>query len=228
MHVADVLDGLEFDDDLVTDQQIKPMSASAGFSSARKKLKDRGPRWESVLERPAYDLTVFKIHFDRLTIKIYSKGERVLRIEAVAHNVGNLRCGRVLEKFPEKVNRLAAMVEHFLKVVQCIDVAWISDGTLESLPTPSMVGQTRVGGVDINKPRMRAAMAAVVSLAPAPTGFSAAEHAEKVRTNLPDLGQPYTPRHAAYDLKKLRGKGLVRKTTKHSRSSSTWAWQLAA
>ena len=87
------------------------------------------------------------------------------------------------------VNRLAAVVEHFLKVVQCIDVAWISDGTLESLPTPSMVGQTRVGGVDINKPRMRAAMSAAVSLAPSPTGFSAAEHAEKVRTFLPDLGQ---------------------------------------
>ena len=28
VHIADMLDGLEFDDDLVTDQQVKPMQAN--------------------------------------------------------------------------------------------------------------------------------------------------------------------------------------------------------
>lgn len=41
-----------------------------------------------MLERPAYDLIIFRVHFDRLTLKIYTKGERVLRIEAMAHNTG--------------------------------------------------------------------------------------------------------------------------------------------
>jgi hypothetical protein len=57
-------------------------------------------------ERPAYDLTIFKLHCGKLTLKIYSKGERVLRIEAVAHNTRELNCGRSLEKFPEVVSRL--------------------------------------------------------------------------------------------------------------------------
>ena len=35
--------------------------------------------------------------------EIYTKGERVLRIEVVVHNTEQLRCGRSLEKFPEIV-----------------------------------------------------------------------------------------------------------------------------
>ena len=32
-----------------------------------------------------YDLTIFKLHCGKLTLKIYTKGERVLRVEAIAH-----------------------------------------------------------------------------------------------------------------------------------------------
>jgi len=39
------------------------------------------PTWEVTVERPVYDLTIFKLHCGRLTLKIYTKGERVLRIE---------------------------------------------------------------------------------------------------------------------------------------------------
>ena len=42
---------------------------------------ERRPRLEVVLETPAYDLTVFKVHFGKLTLKAYTKGERVLRFE---------------------------------------------------------------------------------------------------------------------------------------------------
>ena len=47
-----------------------------------------------------YDLTVFKIHWGNLTLKIYDKGARVLRIEVVVHNTKELRCGKVLETLP--------------------------------------------------------------------------------------------------------------------------------
>ena len=185
------------------------------------KKRSKNPRLEAVLEKPVYDLTVFKIHFERLTLKVYTKGERVLRVEAVAHNTRDLQCGRSLEKFPVIVGRLADMVDRFLEVIRCVDVAWISDESLETLPTPSLVGTTRVGGVDINKPRMRTAMAAVVALAPAPRGFTAAEHAAKVRELNPEIGRSYNPRKAAYDIKKLRGKALVRKIAKSRRYEPT-------
>ena len=163
-------------------------------------------RCEVVVERPTYDLTVFKVHFGRLSLKSYTKGERVLRIEAMAHNTADLRCGKVLEKFPGIVRRLSGMVERFLEVLRCTGTGWISDGTLEDLAKPSQVGKTRVGGVDINQRRARAMMAGVLALALSPQGFSASELAAKVRQS---LSLDYQPRQAAYDLKKLRGKGWV-------------------
>src|SRR5260370_41596763 len=60
----------------------------------------RSAEWEVAVERPTYDLTIFKLHCGKLTLKIYTKGERVLRIEAVAHNTPQLPRGRPLSKLP--------------------------------------------------------------------------------------------------------------------------------
>jgi hypothetical protein len=73
----------------------------------------RSAEWEVAVERPAYDLTIFKLHCGKLTLKIYSKGEPVLRIEAVGHNTRELNCGRSLDRFPEVVSRLRALRERF-------------------------------------------------------------------------------------------------------------------
>jgi len=183
-----------------------PVIRTVFGSQSRSRNRSHPSRCEVVVERPRYEMTIFKVHFGRLTLKAYTKGERVLRIEAVAHNASDLRCGRVLEKFPEMVVRLSGMVERFLEVLRCTGAAWISDGTLEGLAQPSQVGKTRVGGIDINQRRARAVMAAVLALSLAPQGFSASEVAAQVRQT---LGLDYQPRQAAYDLKKLRGKEWV-------------------
>jgi hypothetical protein len=75
------------------------------------KRKDRSAEWEVAVEKPAYDLTIFKLHCGKLTLKIYTKGERVLRIEAVVHNTSELRCGRSLEKFPRIVVEAEGILE---------------------------------------------------------------------------------------------------------------------
>jgi hypothetical protein len=161
--------------------------------------------WEVSVEKPAYDLTIFKLHCGRLTLKIYSKGERVLRIEAVAHNTRELNCGRALDKFPEVVSRLKAVLERFADALSCIDQCFIADDMLEQLPSASQVGKTTVGGIDLNKTRMRAVVEAVIALSASPNGFTASDIAARVGKSC----APYGPRHAAYDLKKLRGKHIV-------------------
>jgi hypothetical protein len=165
----------------------------------------RSAEWEVSVEKPAYDLTIFKLHCGKLTLKIYSKGERVLRIEAVAHNTQQLNCGRALDKFPEVVARLKGVLERFADALSCIDQCFIADDMLEQLPTASQVGKTIVGGIDLNKTRMRAVVEAVIALSASPNGFTVSDIAARVRQRC----TPYGPRHAAYDLKKLRGKHIV-------------------
>jgi hypothetical protein len=174
------------------------------FRRARK----AAPRIERVLEESPYDVTVFKLHFDRLTLKLYDKGPRVLRIEAIAHSVKALRCGKRLEKLSIVLARLQRMVIDFLNVVYAAHLSSLDAGALDALPQPSRRGAQRLAGVDIQKPRMRAVMEAVLALAPKPDGFTAQELVDKTRALL-GLDESYTPRHAAYDLRKPRGKELI-------------------
>lgn len=170
---------------------------------------DLSPRQAVVIERPRWNLTLFKVHFGLLTLKGYTKGEHVLRFEAIVHNTRALHTGRVLEKFPDIVGRLAGMVDRFTTMLDCVDVGFLPDGILDDLPTGSQVGATRVGGVDVNKPRIRAALDAALALAVAPDGFTVADFTAKVRAMTGQTNDAYTVRQAAYDLRKLRGKELI-------------------
>jgi hypothetical protein len=167
------------------------------------------PKLAVVIERPAYDLTLFKVHFGLMTLKGYTKGERVLRFEAIVHNTKTLKTGRGLENFPAIVTRLAGMAGRFCAMLDCVDTGFLPDGMLDELALPSQIGAVRTGGIDVNKPRSRAVLAAALALAIAPGGFTVAGFAAKVREMTGQDG--YTIRNAAYDLRKLRGKHLADK-----------------
>jgi hypothetical protein len=130
------------------------------------------------------------------------------------HNTRELRCRRGLDNFPEIITRLADMAGRFATTLDCADVSFLADGTLDELPLPSRIGATRTGGIDLNKPRIRAALSAALALAAAPHGFTVAEFTGKVRS----AGQAgYTIRQGAYDLRKLRGKNLAAKPARTRR-----------
>jgi hypothetical protein len=169
--------------------------------------KDGPPRLAAVTETPVYDLTVFKLHFGKLTLKAYTKGEHVLRFEAIAHNTSELRTGRVLDRFCQILTALSGMLDRFLDVCDCVHAAFVSDQSLDQLPQAGYLGATRLGGIDINRPRARAALAAALALATCPAGFTAASFTAKVQAITGDPG--YTARQGAYDIRKLRAKNLI-------------------
>jgi hypothetical protein len=166
-------------------------------------------RWEITVETPEYGLTIFKIHAGILTLKMYTKGERVLRCEVIVHNVRKLKAGNSLMRWVPVVTHLNEVLNRFLEVVQCADSATLDDGTYESLPEPSAVGASRVAGIDLASARMAAVMESVVALSTQPGGFTSGDLAVKMQERLRVSAADYQPRQAAYDLKKLRGKMLV-------------------
>ena len=179
------------------------------------------PRFEVVLEKPAYDLTIFKIHFGKLSVKLYSKGERILRCEAIAHNTKALHCGRSLPKFPQIVAELEQILQRFLEVLDCVNCAFLDDGTFDHLSRPGQVGAKPVAGIDLSKPRMRTILNAVIALAAAPQGITVSALAAKARELSGLTPEEYKNRHAAYDLKKLRGKHWVQPVGKSRRYQAT-------
>ena len=171
-------------------------------------------RWEITVETPEYGLTIFKVHAGALTLKMYTKGERVLRCEVIVHNVRKLKDGNSLMRWVPVVTHLNEVLDRFLEVVQCADSATLDDGTYESLPEPSAVGAARVAGINLASARMAVVMESVVALSPQPGGFTSGDLAIKVQQRLRVSAEEYQPRQVAYDLKKLRGKKLVQKIGK--------------
>ena len=75
----------------------------------------------------------------------------------------------------------------------------------------------RVGGIDLNKERIRNALAAVLALAASPSGFTVAQFTDKVRALTGQDEHAYSTRQGAYDLRKLRGKSLIDKPARSRR-----------
>jgi hypothetical protein len=178
-------------------------------SRPHRSRRDGPPAQEIVTGKPRYGLSWFRITFGRLQVKAYTKGEHVLRFEATVHNTRELRCRRGLDNFDQIITALAGMADRFATALDCADTGFLPDGILDELPLPAQAGPRRIAGIDLNKPRIRAALAAVLTLSLAPRGFTAAGHAARVRQITGQDG--YTTRQAAYDLRKLRGKQLIDK-----------------
>lgn len=200
--------------------ELEQLKTIFGFAHRPHKKSKRGraePAVVKAVQAHGYDLTVFKVKWGNLTLKIYDKGGRVLRVEVVVHNAKDLRCGKVLDKLPLLLERMSGMLVRFLNTVQAAHVSFLDEGAFERWSEPSTRGTRRLAGLDLNKARNRHVVDAVVGLSTHPEGFTLGELAQAVRTRSGWNRGKYSARQAAYDLAKLRGKKLVKRRDKSRR-----------
>src|SRR4249919_3161783 len=199
---------------------LKQVKTIFGFSHRPHHTAKRGRERTEVfkaVQAASYDLTVFKIKWGNLTLKIYDKGGRVLRIEVVVHNAKELRSGKMLEKLPALLERMRDMLVRFLGTIQAAHVSFLDEGAFEGLSEPTTRGTRRLAGIDLNKARNRHVVDAVVALSTRPNGFTVAQLAEAVRQRSGQDVNIYSARNAAYDVAKLAGKTLVRRIERSRR-----------
>jgi hypothetical protein len=187
---------------------IKRLKTIFGKKTRPYNRKSTAPAPEVRIETPDYNLTIFKIHFGRLTVKLYDKGERTLRAEVVVHNAKDLKCKRGIDSFAEIVEKLETIMCSFLSNLDFAHIATIDDETFEDMAMPSATGSNRLAGVDFTKKRTKLVAWALLSLSMKPNGFTSNDLSE-VLTSL--LDYRYSSRRASCDIKKFRGKGLVMK-----------------
>jgi hypothetical protein len=198
---------------------IKQLKTIFGFKHRPHHRLKRGRTWPEMvkeLKAPTYDLTVFKVRWGALLLKIYDKGSQVLRVEVTVQNAGALGCGKLLCKLPALLQRMHQILVRFLGTVQAAHVSFLDQGAFEQWAQPVQRGQRRLAGIDLNKARNRHVLDAVVGLATHPEGFTLSELAQAVRERTGWGKKQYSARKASYDLAKLQGKKLVTKVP-HSR-----------
>jgi hypothetical protein len=201
---------------------LKVLKTIFGPRHRRSHRKQRPGRNEPEVSKEVHqlgehDVTVFTVRWGNLVLKIYDKGERVLRIEVKVLNTKALKTGRLLDKLPQMLARMQEMLVRFLGVVQAAHVSFIDAGQFESWGEPSQRGSRRLAGLDLNKARNRAVVQGLVALSSAPEGFTVPDLAGQVRQRLHCSPEDYSIRRAAYDLAKARGKGLSERVLGHCR-----------
>jgi hypothetical protein len=80
------------------------------------------------------------------------------------NHLGNFKNQAIVSDAPEIADALS-----------CIDQCFIADEMLKQLPAASRVGKTIVGGIDLNKARMRRVIEALLASSSSPNGFTASE-----------------------------------------------------
>ncbi len=161
------------------------------------------------VEAFSWNLTVSRVRWGPVMLKVYDKAGRVLRVEVKVLNTAGLGCGKGLGKLGEQLGCLQEMLARFLASLQAAHVAFLDAGQFERWAEPSQRGNRRLAGQDLNKARNRTVIAALSGLATRPEGFTTADLAEAVRGRTGWDPAQYPARLAAYDLAKVRGKGLV-------------------
>jgi hypothetical protein len=168
-----------------------------------------------------HDLTVLKVHWDKRTLKLYDKGERLLRLEMVIHNAKALKRRRGLPDLGEIAEYMRQTLSRFMGVVQVAHVATVDRARYQKLTQPEQLGTQRMAGINMTNARMRSVMDSVMALSSCPEGFSLEQVADGVRKRMKWNRGRYDRRQAAYDLKKLRAKRLVAKRTRSRRYEVT-------
>jgi len=135
----------------------------------------------------------------------------------VVRNAKELRSGKMLERLPILLERMAGMLVRFLDTVQAAHVGFLDVDAFEGLTEPTTRGTRRLAGIDLNKARNRNVVDAVIELSTKPDGFTVAQLAEAVRQRSGQDAATYSPRHAAYDVAKMVGKMLVRRIERSRR-----------
>ena len=187
---------------------MKRLKTIFGKSKRPFKQKSTASAPEVLIETPDYNLTIFKIHFGRLTVKLYDKGECTLRAEVVVHNTKDLKCRRGIDSFAGIVEKLETIMRSFLSNLDHAHVATINEATFEEIATPTHFGKNRLAGLDFNKTRTKNVAMVLLALAMKPGGFTSKDLSNEMTQK---FGGSFSCRNASYEIKKFRGKKIVKK-----------------
>lgn len=190
---------------------VKKLTTIFGYKHRPHNRKHRKTSFQVRIERPTYDMTVFKILDGKITIKMYDKGERILRIEVICHNVGEMDGKRDVDNFPMIMEKFRQILDSFISVIYFSHVSFIDKGEFDQLSQPSKKGKGRLAGINLDKARCRNVMKAVLELSTKSGGFASKDVANKYVQIAKISDQSYKPRHASYDLRKLRAKEFVKR-----------------
>lgn len=157
--------------------------------------------------KPAYNLTVMKFHWKLSTLKAYDKSARLLRFESVEHNLRKTKKRGRLDCWAEYACETHGKLERLINSLELLDRGLIDRGRFEYWGRPSSKGEKRLAGIKLDNARMRVVIESLERIAVLSEGVTRADLTKEVNKRV----KKYDARQVGYDMRKLRGKGVLEK-----------------
>ena len=166
-------------------------------------------------------VSCLKVFYKHSWLKQYNKGGRVLRTEACINDPRDFMIKKSLVHLGYLGRVAYHAITRFQKAQAVAQATALDRSTLERLVTPSTKGGQRVPGLRVGAPRAMRILAALGCAGLSFKAFSNAEFREVLVGRFGAEPQEATPTRVGYELRKLRGKDLIRKAGGRNRYTLT-------
>jgi hypothetical protein len=164
------------------------------------------PKIEVSVRHAFGGLTVLSAEYGDTRIKQYNNHQRTFRTEVCVNDTTALGVGKALENLGQLRQRLIKLLGQFQQAQVAVLDTTCHRGELTALAKPGKVNTTVTPGIKLDNERTMAVLSALPRLVHRADGFRSADLRPIVQ---PTQDRPYAPTQASYDLRKLRGKGLL-------------------
>ena len=176
----------------------------------------------TVIEQIEHGHHVFRAYWKNSFLKQYEKFSRFLRNELVSNNLRNFGLKKGLNHLDAVRKRFQIITDRFADCqAQWLNVH-VDFPLLQRLALPITIGTVRYPGIKIHEPRIIRLMEVLLHGGTAVGGWTAKQIHQAVLTTFELSAATYGLNQLRYDLRKLKGHGLL------ARDGSRYAYRLSA
>lgn len=176
----------------------------------------------AVLEQVEHGHHVFRVYWKNALLRQYEKFSRFLRLELCSNNLRDFNLRKGLDHLDAVRQRFQTITDRFAGFeAQCLNVH-VDFPLLQRIALPVTVGSVRHPGIRIQDPRMIRLLEVLLHGGSTVGGWTAKQIHQAVLTTFQLSENRYGLNQLRYDLRKLKGHGLLQ------RDGSRYAYRLTA
>lgn len=163
----------------------------------------------STLEKIDHGHHIWRVYFKNAFLKQYEKFSTFLRTELCSNNLSDFGLKKGLDNLPKIREAFLAITDRFMTVqAQSLNVH-VDFPLFQRLALPILVGNTKIPGIKIQDTRMIRLMEILLHYACQTTGWTTAQIHSAILTAFNLSPERYTLTQLRYDLRKMKGHGLL-------------------
>ena len=185
----------------------------AQIFGVRKHKRLRG-KFHSLLEKLDHGHHVLRIYCKSLVARAYEKFSTFLRLEICVNRMKDLGLNKGLENLPALRQKLVAATDRLADFQADLLNVHVDFPLFQRLALPVPSGKSKIPGIKIHDTRMMRLMEVLLHGGPQLAGWRTIEIWHAIQTAFTLSSKSYTLNQLRYDLRKMKGHGLLERVGK--------------